>query len=149
DFAGGSMKFQAAAAARAIAETLARPFGLTLEEAAWGVHAIVNTNMELATRVVSIERGRDPRDLTFVAFGGSGPVHGCRLAQALGIPRVILPAAAGVTAAIGLLAAEVKFDVARTWVRRFEALDPAALTTMYAEMAVQATGVVRESAVTG
>ena len=51
--------------------------------------------MELATRVVSIERGRDPRDLTLVAFGGSGPVHGCRLAQALGIPRVILPAAAG------------------------------------------------------
>ena len=70
--------------------------------------------MELATRVVSIERGRDPRDLTLVAFGGSGPVHGCRLAQALGIPRVILPAAAGVTAAIGLLAAEVRFDVART-----------------------------------
>src|SRR2546426_4825841 len=95
--------------------------------------------MELATRVVSIERGRDPRDLTFVAFGGSGPVHGCRLAQALGIPRVILPAAAGVTAAIGLLAAEVKFDVARTWVRRLDALDPAALTTMYDEMAAQAT----------
>src|SRR5207247_10625591 len=93
--------------------------------------------MELATRVVSIERGRDPRALTLVAFGGSGPVHGCRLAQALGIPRVILPAAAGVTAAIGLLAAEVKFDVARTWVRRLDALDPAALTTVYDEMAAQ------------
>jgi len=83
----------------------------SLEQAAWGIHAIVTTNMELATRVVSIERGRDPRDLALVAFGGSGPVHGCRLAQALGIPRVILPAAAGVTAAIGLLSAEVRFDV--------------------------------------
>ena len=62
--------------------------------------------------------------LTLVAFGGSGPVHGCRLAQALGIPRVILPAAAGVTAAIGLLAAEVRFDVARTYVRRLDALEP-------------------------
>ena len=148
-FAGGSMKLQAAAAARAIAETLARPLGLTLEEAAWGVHAIVNTNMELATRVVSIERGRDPRDLTFVAFGGSGPVHGCRLAQALGIPRVILPAAAGVTAAIGLLAAEVRFDVGRTYVRRLDAVEPAALTAMYDEMAAQALEVVRESAVAG
>jgi len=105
--------------------------------------------MELATRVVSIERGRDPRDLTLVAFGGSGPVHGCRLAQALGIPWVILPAAAGVTAAIGLLAAEVKFDIARTYVRRLDAADPAHLTSMFEDMAGQAVEVVRESAVAG
>ena len=148
-FAGGSLRLDADAARRSIATRVAQPLGLTVEDAAWGIHAIVNTNMELATRVVSIERGRDPRELTFIAFGGSGPMHGCRLAQALGIPRVILPAAAGVTAAIGLLAAEVKFDVARTWVRRLEALDPAALTTMYDEMAVQATAVVRDAAVAG
>src|SRR5881409_2011892 len=148
-FAGGSVKLQPAAATRAIETKVAAPLGLSLEDAAWGIHAIVATNMELATRVVSIERGRDPRDLTFVAFGGSGPVHGCRLAQALGIPRVILPAAAGVTAAIGLLAAEVRFDVARTWVRRLDALDPVALTTMYAEMAAQASAVVRDAALGG
>jgi N-methylhydantoinase A len=146
-FAGGSLRLDVEAARRAITTHVAQPLGLTVEDAAWGIHAIVNTNMELATRVVSIERGRDPRDLTFIAFGGSGPVHGCRLAQALGIPRVILPAAAGVTAAIGLLAAEVKFDVARTWVRRLEALEPAALTTMYDDMAAQATAVVRDAAV--
>src|SRR5256884_172120 len=137
-FAGGSLRLDVDGARRAIAARVGQPLGLSVEEAAWGIHAIVNTNMELATRVVSIERGRDPRDLTFVAFGGSGPVHGCRLAQALGIPRVILPAAAGVTAAIGLLAAEVKFDVARTWVRRLDALEPAALTTMYDQIAAQA-----------
>ena len=62
DFAGGTMRLQPGAAARALEEKLARPLGLSLEEAAWGVHTIVNTNMELATRVVSIERGRDPRD---------------------------------------------------------------------------------------
>jgi N-methylhydantoinase A len=147
-FAGGAMTLDAAGAARAIDQALARPLGLTVEEAAWGVHAIVNTNMELATRVVSIERGRDPRALTFVAFGGSGPVHGCRIAQALGIPRVVLPAAAGVTAAIGLLAAEVKFDVARTYVRRLDTLDGAQVTAMYDDMAAQATEVVRQSGVT-
>ena len=147
-FAGGAMRLDAGAATRAIDQKLARPLGLDVEQAAWGVHTIVNTNMELATRVVSIERGRDPRALTFVAFGGSGPVHGCRIAQALGIPRVILPAAAGVTAAIGLLAAEVKFDVARTYVRRLDALDPAALTVMYDDMGAQALDVVRQSAVT-
>jgi N-methylhydantoinase A len=146
-FAGGTLPLDGRAAARAIEEKVARPLGLGLEEAAWGIHAIVTTNMELATRVVSIERGRDPRDLTFVAFGGSGPVHGCRLAQALGIPRAILPASAGVTAAIGLLAAEVRFDVARTYVRRLDAVDPRQLTGMYDEMAAQALRVVRESAV--
>ena len=148
-FAGGSIKLEAGAAARAIEERVARPLGLSLEDAAWGIHAIVNTNMELATRVVSIERGRDPRDLTLVAFGGSGPVHGCRLAQALGIPRIVLPASAGVTAAIGLLAAEVRFDVARTYVRRLDAVDGAALDAMYDEMSAQAIAVVQESAVAG
>ena len=148
-FAGGAIKLQAGAAARAIEERVARPLGLSLEDAAWGIHTIVNTNMELATRVVSIGRGRDPRDLTLVAFGGSGPVHGCRLAQALGIPRIVLPASAGVTAAIGLLAAEVKFDVARTHVRRLDSVDGASLDAMYDEMSAQATAVVRESAVTG
>src|SRR5712691_6495341 len=143
------MTLDGAGAAHAIETRVARPLGLTVEQAASGIHQIVTTNMELATRVVSIERGRDPRALTFVAFGGSGPVHGCRLAQALGIPRVILPAAAGVTAAIGLLAAEVRFDVARTYVRRLDALDPAALDAMYADMTAQATEVVRESVTAG
>jgi N-methylhydantoinase A len=149
DFAGGTMRLVLGPAARAIDEKVARPLGLSLEAAAWGIHQIVNTNMELATRVVSIERGRDPRDLTFIAFGGAGPLHGCRLAQALGIPRVILPAAAGVTAALGLLAAEVKFDVARTFVRRLDAVAAADVNRMYDEMAAQALEVVRESALGG
>ncbi len=149
EFAGGALTLDAAGAARAIEEQVARPLGLALDEAAWGIHQIVTTNMELATRVVSIERGRDPRDLALVAFGGSGPVHGCRLAQALGIPRVILPAAAGVAAAIGLLAAEIRFDVARTYVRPLDAVDPEAVTATYEEMAAQALEVVRQSAAAG
>jgi len=148
-FAGGTMKLDGAGASRAIADRVARPLGLSVEEAAWGIHQIVTTNMELATRVVSIERGRDPRALTLVAFGGSGPVHGCRLAQALGVPRVIMPAAAGVTAAIGLLAAEVRFDVARTYVRRLDAVDVGFVSEMYDDMVRQAAEVVRESVVDG
>src|SRR5216117_3367208 len=148
-FAGGSLRLDRDGARRAIATRVAQPLGLAVEDAAWGVHAIVNTNMELATRVVSIERGRDPRDLTFVAFGGSGPVHGCRLAQALKIPRVILPAAAGVTAALGLLAAEVKFDVSRTYVRKIGDVALDYLNAMYGEMEAQAMEVILESAVSG
>src|SRR3989441_8122432 len=148
-FAGGSITLEPGAAARAIEERVARPLGLSLEDAAWGIHMIVNTNMELATRVVSIERGRDPRDLTLVAFGGSGPVHGCRLAHALGLPRVILPAAAGGTAATGPLPPEGRVDVARTPLRRLDAADSTFVDAMYSQMAAPAVDVVRESASAG
>ncbi|MBI4562666.1 MAG: hydantoinase/oxoprolinase family protein, partial [Candidatus Rokubacteria bacterium] len=148
-FAGGAMRLDTEAARKAIEGSIANPLGLTVEQAAWGIHQIVTSNMELATRVISIERGRDPRGLTFIAFGGAGPIHGCRLASALGVPRVILPALAGVTAAIGLLAAEVKFDVARTYVRRLEEVELERLNLIYREMEAQAVAVIRESAVTG
>jgi N-methylhydantoinase A len=148
-FLGGRMRLDADAACRAIDRAVARPLGLTVGEAAWGIHQTVNTSMELATRVVSIERGHDPRRLALVAFGGSGPVHGCRLAQALGIPRVLLPAAAGVTSALGLLSAEVRFDVSRSYASRLEALDAERLGRMVDEMTAAGTAVVREAGVTG
>ena len=143
------MRLDVEGARRGIDGHVARPLGLGVAEAAWGIHQVVTTNMELATRVVSIERGYDPRRLALAAFGGSGPVHGCRLAQALGIPRVVLPAAAGVTSAIGLLAAEVRFDLSRSYVRRLDALDPAYLARILGEMADQGAAVVREAGVRG
>ena len=148
-FLGGRMRLDVDAARRGIEARVARPLGLGVAEAAWGIHQVVTTNMELATRVVSIERGHDPRRLALAAFGGSGPVHGCRLAQALGIPRAILPAAAGVTSAIGLLAAEVRFDLSRSYVRRLDAPDPAYLAGILEEMTAQGTAVVREAGVSG
>jgi N-methylhydantoinase A len=148
-FLGGRMRLDVEGARQGIEARVARPLGLAVPEAAWGIHQIVTTNMELATRVVSIERGYDPRGLALVAFGGSGPVHGCRLAQALGIPRAILPAAAGVTSAIGLLAAEVKFDLSRSCVTRLDALDAEHLARILGEMADQAAAVVRDAGVAG
>jgi N-methylhydantoinase A len=148
-FLGGRMRLDLEGARRGIEARVAQPLGLGVPEAAWGIHQIVTTNMELATRVVSIERGYDPRRLALVAFGGSGPVHGCRLAQALGIPRAILPAAAGVTSAIGLLAAEVKFDLSRSFGTRLDALDPGRLARILGEMAEQAATVVRDAGAAG
>jgi N-methylhydantoinase A len=144
-FAGGSLTLDVAAAEEAIGRQVAEPLGLRLDEAAWGIHRIVNLNMELATRVVSIERGHDPRALALVATGGSGPVHGCRLAQALGMPRVIMPAAAGVASAIGLLAADVKFDFAHSLVTRLEAARHDTLNGVFARMADDAGAVIREA----
>jgi N-methylhydantoinase A len=144
-FAGGTISLAGEAARQAIIRDVGRPLGISPEEAAWGIHRIVNLNMELATRVVSIERGHDPRRLAFVATGGCGPAHGCRLAAALGVPRAIIPAAAGVASAIGLLSAEVKFDVSRTYVTPLDGVEPAVIAGLFDEMEKEAAGVVAAS----
>ncbi|MFL5796803.1 MAG: hydantoinase/oxoprolinase family protein [Actinomycetota bacterium] len=144
-FAGGTMTLDAAGARAAIERQVAGPLGIPVEEAAWGIHRLVNLNMELATRVVSIERGHDPRGLALVATGGSGPAHACRLAKVLGIRTVVMPAAAGVASAIGLLSADVKFDQVRTRVSHLDAADAAGLNAMFAEMEAEAGAVIRES----
>ena len=113
-FNGGAMRLDAKAAADAIAERIGKPLGLDAGEAAWGIHRIANANMERAMRIVSVERGRDPRKYALVAFGGAGPLHAARLARALGIPRVIIPYGAGVGSAIGMLEANSKLDASMT-----------------------------------
>jgi N-methylhydantoinase A/oxoprolinase/acetone carboxylase beta subunit len=85
--------------------------GVTAE----GVIAVVDANMERALRAVSIERGVDPRGLALVAFGGAGPLHACALAEALGMPAVVVPARAGVLSAVGLLTAPRRRDLVRSW----------------------------------
>src|SRR5262249_33057412 len=134
NFAGRSLRLDVQAARRAREGKLAARLGISVEDAAWGIHAIVNSNMELATRVVSIERGHDPRSLALVATGGCGPAHAARLAGALGIQRLILPASAGVASAIGLLRAEVKFGFARTHRAALDNLDPAEAEAIFADM---------------
>lgn len=87
---------------------------LTLEKFAAGVIRVVNATMEKAIRVVSIERGRDPREFALVAFGGAGGLHACALAEALSIPHVIVPALPGALSAVGILASDVVKDYSRT-----------------------------------
>ncbi len=111
---GGRMTLDPALAEAAIRTRVAEPLGLSLHDAARGILAITDSNMVGAIRVVSVERGHDPRDFTLVAFGGAGPLHGCALAELLGITRVLIPPAPGVLCAEGLLAAELKAEFSRT-----------------------------------
>ena len=111
---GGEMALDAAAAARAVRRGVAAPLGLSTEEAARGILAIIDSHMVGALRVVSVERGHDPRDFALVAFGGAGPLHGCALASLLGIARVLIPPAPGVLCADGLLAADLKAEFSLT-----------------------------------
>jgi N-methylhydantoinase A len=119
-FNGGTMGLDPEAATAALSAHVAGPLGLSLEEAAWGVHLIATGNMEHALRVVSVERGRDPRKYALVAFGGAGPVHAARIARALGVARVIVPHAAGVGSAVGMLAAESRLDASVTRILRLD-----------------------------
>ena len=93
---------------------------LSLEQFAAGVVRVVNANMERALRVVSIERGYDPRDFALVAFGGAGGLHACELAEALAIPTVVIPARPGALSAFGILVSDVVRDYSRTLLCRFD-----------------------------
>jgi N-methylhydantoinase A/oxoprolinase/acetone carboxylase beta subunit len=106
DAAFGGLRLDRAAASAALSAA-----GVTAE----GVIAVVDANMERALRAVSVERGVDPRRLALVAFGGAGPLHACALADALGMPAVVVPARAGVLSAVGLLTAPRRRDLVRSW----------------------------------
>jgi N-methylhydantoinase A len=114
-FLGGDFTLDVARTRRITQEWLKKQrTNLSLEKFAAGVVRVVNATMEKAIRVVSIERGRDPRKFALVAFGGAGGLHACALAEALSIPRVILPAFPGALSALGILASDVVKDYSRT-----------------------------------
>jgi N-methylhydantoinase A len=110
NFAGGSMRLSPDLARRVIAESIARPLGLSPEEAALGIHRVVNAQMAEGIRLVSIRQGHDPRRFALLPMGGAGPLHGCALADDLGISRIIIPRIPGVLSAAGLLAAPIEHE---------------------------------------
>ena len=113
NFLGGRMKLDVARAERAIAG-LARGMKSSALEAARGVIRVVNANMERAIRVITVERGFDPRDFALLAFGGAGPMHACELAQSLGIKRVLMPRNPGLLCAWGALSAPLGREYSMT-----------------------------------
>lgn len=107
---------------------------LSMQEFAAGVVRVVNANMEKALRVVSIERGYDPRQFALVAFGGAGAMHACELAQSLRIPRVLVPVDPGALSALGILISDVVKDHSRTVLLRVREIPRAKLEAIYAEL---------------
>ena len=124
-FLGGEMKLDREAAWRAVKENCAGPLGLDVLRTAHGIVEIANSAMVNALRLVSVQRGYDPRDFVLVAFGGAGPVHANRLAAENEIPLVVVPMSPGITSALGLLVTDLKHDYSTTFIRRVDKLDPA------------------------
>jgi N-methylhydantoinase A len=121
---GGALKIDLAAAERALSVHVAEPLGLSVPEAAARVIEIVNSAMSEALRIVSVERGHDPRDFSLIAYGGAGPVHAVALADSLQIPEVIIPPAPGAFSALGLVVTDFRRDYARTLFADLSTLAP-------------------------
>ena len=113
-FLGGRMSLDRGAAERVIRAHIGEPLGLDVTRAAWGIHEIINEDVARAFRVHASERAFDYRPSSMVAFGGSGPMHGVRIARKLRVPRVVLPLGAGVISALGLLISPLSFEIARS-----------------------------------
>jgi N-methylhydantoinase A len=141
-FLGGAVRLRADRAVRAVSE-IARRARLSPAAAARGIVTIVETTMERALKVISLERGFDPRDFTLVAFGGAGPLHACALARSLGCRRVLVPPSPGAVAARGLLGAAVVRDASRTVLLRGRDATRARLSAGYRDLEREAIDDVR------
>jgi N-methylhydantoinase A len=143
-FAGGTMKLDAAAAHAALLTEVGARLALTAELAALGVVEMVDENMANAARVHAIESGKTYAGRTLIAFGGGGPVHACRVAEKVGIQRVLVPSGAGVGSAIGFLRAPVGYEVVRSLYQRFSTFDVAAVNVLLDAMRQEAEAAVRQ-----
>lgn len=143
-YLGGDMTVDQEAARAAIQEKIGDPLGLSAAEAAHGIYRLVNANMIGATRVITIQRGHDPRDFSLVVSGGTGAIHAIRMAQELRIPRVIVPLNAGVFSAVGLITADARYDVHRSYVSRGSQADPARVETIFTQLTGEAVAKIEE-----
>lgn len=140
-FLGGKMALDEAAARKAIGDHVAEKLNVDLVAAAWGMHEVINEDVARAFRVHASERGIDYRRSSMVVFGGSGPLHGVRVARKLKIPKVICPAGAGVMSAFGLLSSPPAFEVVRSRQIGIDRLAPADLAAICTELEAEAAEV--------
>jgi N-methylhydantoinase A len=124
-------------AEQVLEEKIGRPMKMTALEAAAAIREIVNNGMAEALRIVSIERGHDPREFSLVAFGGAGPIHAAALAEELDIPRIIVPPVPGGFSALGLVVTDIRQDYGRTLYRQLTDLDAGEIDAVWSELQTQ------------
>lgn len=143
-FAGGTLALDVAAAARAMDAAVGQKLGLEPGLAALGVVEVVDENMANAARVHAIESAKSYEGRAIIAFGGGGPVHGCRVAEKIGVRRILVPSGAGVGSAIGFLRAPVAYEVVKSLYTRFARFDRAGVNALLAAMSEEAGRTVAE-----
>ena len=147
-FAGGEMALDAGLARSAIEKHCASKLGISIEEAANGIIEIANTAMVNALRLVSVQRGHDPRDFMLVAFGGAGPAHALRIAEEVGIARVLIPMEPGTASAKGLLSTDIRLERALSVINRADRVDVAQIESAFRQMETEGRSKLARSAST-
>lgn len=144
NFLGGSISLDPEASRRVIAAHVAQPLDLDVIEAARGIFDIVNAQMADGIRIVSVEKGFDPREFVLVAAGGAGPIHACAMARELEIPNLIVPRESAVFCAVGMLLCDLKHDFVRTYRASTTEIDFARLRALFAEMETAGAQMLRD-----
>lgn len=133
-FLGGEIELDVEKARQAIQEKCADKLGMDVVAAANGIVEIANAAMVNALRLVSVQRGYDPREFVLIGFGGAGPLHANRLAAEMEVPTTLIPMSPGIFSALGLLVTDLKHDYATTMIQRVDALDTKAIEAAFAKM---------------
>lgn len=147
NFLGGKAKLDKALAEKAIEEHLAKPLGLSVVEAAHGIHRVVSTTMAEGIRLLSVKRGVDPREFAILAFGGAAGLHVSRVARQLQIRKVYIPAAAPVLSAYGMLSTDLQYDFSRSYTASLDQIDLQAVQRIIHALEAQGRQKLREQGV--
>ena len=137
---GGELAIRSDLSAAAIREQIAEPMGVSVDDAAFGIHRVANATMARALRAVSSERGRDPRQFALMVFGGNGPVHAATLARSLDISTILIPPVAGVFSALGLLFPATEHHLVRTFKRELAGVARVDITAAFAALEAEGSG---------
>ncbi len=138
NFLGGEMKLDVEAARHAIEERIAKPLGLSVEEAAQGILDIADAAMARGVRVVSVNKGHDPRDFALMPFGGAGAMHALTVGALVEVGRVVVPQRAGIFSAVGLASSDVKYDFIRVVEKPLDTMPAAEFRAIYEPLDRQA-----------
>ncbi len=133
-FLGGEMTVDLEASRNAVREKIAEKLGIEEADAALGIYNMINANMLAAMRIVTVQKGYDPRDFSLMVSGGTAAVHAVRMAQELHIPRVICPLAPGTFSAYGLITADARYDACKSYVSITSQADPDLMQKIFAEL---------------
>jgi N-methylhydantoinase A len=146
-FLGGEIRLDRQRAEAAMTERIARPLGVAVTQAAEGVYRIINANMAAALRVVSVEKGYDPREFVLVVAGGAGPLHAGMIARELEIPLILVPRESSVFCAAGMLISDLQHDYVRTFTREWQRPSPGEINHILAELAEEGKTNLRQEGV--
>jgi len=145
-FAEGRVRLRPRAASTAIKSQIGAVLKLSTNQGAYGISQMVDENMSNAARVHAVEHGKEISARTMIAFGGNGPLHATRVAQKIGVSRIIIPLDPGVGSAVGFLSAPISYEIIRSLYMRGENLDLDAVARLFAEMEAEACAVVQAGA---